>query len=447
MQAPLIPIAPPLITPPMLSMAVCAVLLASLLVKFWLASRQMRHVHQHKASVPAAFAGTVSLEAHQLAANYTITKVRFGLLTEGFSAALLIGWTLLGGLDALNTAVRGAVLPGFGEMAYQLALFAAFSLIGSVLELPFELWRVFRIEQQFGFNRITPALFVIDMVKGAVVGALIGLPLLAAVLWLMGAAGSAWWLWAWALLTGFMLLMQVVYPTFIAPLFNKFEPLADAELANRVNALMQRCGFTAKGFFVMDGSKRSAHGNAYFAGLGRAKRVVFFDTLLQRLQAPEVEAVLAHELGHFHHKHVLHRMLLVIGMSLAGFALLGWLAGQASFYMGLGVGPNLAAPNNALALLLLSMALPPFTFFISPLMARSSRKAEFEADAYASAQTNGADLASALLKLYQDNASTLTPDPVYARFYYSHPPASERLAALPASPSGTLAATPAGAGA
>jgi STE24 endopeptidase len=423
-----------------LSLAFCAVLLASLVVKFWLATRQMRHVHAHRASVPAAFASTITLKAHQLAADYTLAKVRFSLLSEASSAALLIAWTLLGGLDALNASVREAVLPRFGELAYQLSLFATFSLIGSVLELPFELWRVFRLEQKFGFNRITPALFFADMVKGAVVGALIGLPLLAAVLWLMGAAGSLWWLWAWALLTAFMLLMQLIYPSFIAPLFNKFEPLADADLAQRVQALMQRCGFSAKGCFVMDGSKRSAHGNAYFAGLGRAKRVVFFDTLLQRLQAQEVEAVLAHELGHFHHKHVLHRMLMMMGMSLVGFALLGWLAGQANFYLGLGVGPNLAAPNHALALLLFSLALPPCTFFISPLMARSSRQAEFEADAYASAQTNSADLASALLKLYQDNASTLTPDPVYARFYYSHPPASERLAALPA-----LAATPTGA--
>ncbi len=414
----------------LLSLVFCAVLLASLAVKFWLAGRQMRHVHQHRHAVPAPFDATIALDAHQRAADYTIAKLRFGLVAEGFSAAVLIVWTLLGGLDALNGVVHDAIAPRWGDMAYQLALFAAFSVIGSVIELPFDWWRTFRLEQQFGFNRMTPGLFFADLVKGAVVGAIIGLPLLAAVLWVMGTTGGLWWLWAWALLTGFMLLMQVIYPTFIAPLFNKFEPLADAELSARVNSLMQRCGFQSKGFFVMDGSKRSSHGNAYFAGLGRAKRVVFFDTLLSRLQTPEIEAVLAHELGHFHHKHVLLRMVQVIGMSLAGFALLGWLAGQAWFYVGLGVTPNMMVPNHALALLLFSLALPAFTFFISPLMARSSRKAEFEADAYACAHTSGADLSRALLKLYQDNASTLTPDPVYAGFYYSHPPAAERLAAM-----------------
>jgi len=414
----------------LLSLVFCAVLLASLAVKFWLAGRQIRYVHQHRHAVPAPFDATIALDAHQRAADYTLAKLRFGLVAEGFSAAVLIVWTLLGGLDALNGVVRDAIAPRWGDMAYQLALFAAFSVIGSVVDLPFEWWRTFRLEQQFGFNHMTPGLFFADLVKGAVVGAVIGLPLLAAVLWVMGATGGLWWLWAWALLTGFMLLMQVIYPTFIAPLFNKFEPLADAELSARVNGLMQRCGFQSKGFFVMDGSKRSAHGNAYFAGLGRAKRVVFFDTLLSRLQTPEIEAVLAHELGHFHHKHVLLRMVQVIGMSLAGFALLGWLAGQAWFYVGLGVTPNMMVPNHALALLLFSLVLPAFTFFISPLMARSSRKAEFEADAYACAHTSGADLSRALLKLYQDNASTLTPDPVYAGFYYSHPPAAERLAAM-----------------
>lgn len=417
-------------SPSLVSLAFCAVLLASVAVKFWLAGRQMRHVHQHRNAVPPAFAGTISLEAHQRAADYTIVRARFGLLTEAFGAAVLLGWTLLGGLDALNAALRDALMPTLGPMAYQLALFAAFSLIGSLLELPFEGWRVFRIEQRFGFNRMTPGLFVADQLKGLLVGAIVGLPLLAAVLWVMGATGGLWWLWAWALWTGFMLLMQVIWPTFIAPLFNRFQPLDDPALAERVGALMQRCGFQSRGFFVMDGSRRSSHGNAYFAGMGRSKRVVFFDTLLARLSPAEVEAVLAHELGHFHHGHIRKRMLLVFGMSLAGLALLGWLAGQVGFYAGLGVQPNLGAPNDALALLLFLLALPPLTFFLAPLMARSSRQAEFEADAYARNQTQGADLASALLKLYQDNASTLTPDPLYARFHYSHPPASERLAAL-----------------
>lgn len=417
----------------LVSQVFCVALVASLVVKFWLATRQMRHVHQHRSAVPAAFAATISTEAHQHAADYTLAKTRFGLLCEALGAALLLGWTLLGGLDVLNTWVHAVVVPRWGDLAYQLALFGAFSVIGGVLDLPLEWYRTFHIEQQFGFNRMTPRLFVMDLIKSTGLGLAIGTPLLAAVLWVMGATGHWWWLWAWGLWTGFMLLMQVVYPLFIAPIFNKFKPLEDATLAGRVQALMQRCGFQAKGFFVMDGSLRSAHGNAYFAGLGKSKRVVFYDTLLARLLPAEVEAVLAHELGHFHHKHVLHRMLMIFALSLLGLALLGWLANQPGFYFGLGVTPHLpgTTPNHALALLLFMMALPPFLFFIAPLIARSSRKAEFEADAYACAQTNGTDLSSALLKLYEDNASTLTPDPLYVRFYYSHPPASERLAALP----------------
>jgi STE24 endopeptidase len=270
-----------------------------------------------------------------------------------------------------------------------------------------------------------------DAVKGALVGAAIGLPLAALVLWIMGAAGSWWWLWAWAAWTGFQLLMLLLYPTVIAPLFNKFSPLPDASLAERVSALMTRCGFRAKGLFVMDGSKRSAHSNAYFTGLGSAKRVVFFDTLLKRLSPAEVEAVLAHELGHFKLKHVPKRMLMMFAGSLAALALLGWLAQQQWFYTGLGVTPNIGGvPNDALALLLLMFALPAFGFLVTPFAAALSRKHEFEADAYASAQANGQDLANALVKLHEDNAGTLTPDPLYARYYYSHPPAAERLAAL-----------------
>lgn len=413
------------------SLAFCAALIASLGVKFWLASRQMRHVHLHRGAVPAPFDQTIALEAHQRAADYTIVRTRFGLLTEAFGTAVLLGWTLLGGLDALNGLLRDSIEPRWGAMAYQLALFGAFTLIGALLDLPFEWYRVFRIEQRFGFNRMTPGLFVADMFKGALVGLVLGAPLLALVLWVMGATGGWWWLWAWGLWTAFILLMQLIYPTLIAPIFNKFKPLDDAALTGRVQSLMQRCGFQAKGFFVMDGSRRSAHGNAYFAGMGRSKRVVFFDTLLARLQPAEVEAVLAHELGHFHHRHVLYRMVMIVGLALAGLALLGWLANQAGFYAGLGVVPNMSAPNHALALLLFSMATPPLMFFIAPLIARSSRRAEFEADAYACAQADGRDLSRALLKLYEDNASTLTPDPLYVSFYYSHPPASERLAALP----------------
>jgi STE24 endopeptidase len=317
-------------------------------------------------------------------------------------------------------------------MAYQLALLGAFALISGAIDLPLDLYSTFRVEQRFGFNRTTWRLYLIDLLKGTAVGALIGLPIVALVLWLMQAAGSLWWAWAWAAWMGFNLAVLVLYPTVIAPLFNKFEPLAEGALKVRVQALMARCGFSAKGLFVMDGSRRSAHGNAYFTGFGAAKRVVFFDTLLAKLTPGEVEAVLAHELGHFKHRHVTKRIVSMFALSLLGFALLGWLTSRAWFYTGLGVQPNLAAPNDALALLLFMLALPVFAFFVSPLFAQLSRRHEFEADAYARAQASGSDLAAALLKLHEDNAATLTPDPLYVRFYYSHPPASERLAALQA---------------
>ncbi len=405
-------------------------LLASTAVKFWLSTRQMRHVTEHREQVPAAFADSVTADAHRRAADYTVAKGRFGLLTMAFGAATLLGWTLLGGLDALNATFRDALLSTWGGLGYQVALLAAFSLLSGLIELPFEWYSTFRIEQSFGFNRMTLRLWLVDLFKNALVGAIVGLPLAAVILWIMGATGSLWWLWAWGTWVGFNLLLLVIYPTVIAPLFNKFEPLADEALKSRVQALMQRCGFAAKGLFVMDGSRRSAHANAYFTGLGAAKRVVFYDTLLSRLSAGEVEAVLAHELGHFRHRHVPKRMLAIFGLSLAALALLGWLSGQSGFYAGLGVAPNLAAPNDALALLLFMLALPPFTFFVAPVAAQLSRRHEFEADAYACKQADGRDLASALLKLHEDNATTLTPDPVYVRFYYSHPPASERLAAL-----------------
>jgi STE24 endopeptidase len=417
-----------------LTLLFATLLLARLVLKFWLASRQMRHVMAHRDAVPAAFAGSVTLPAHQRAADYTVAKMRFGLLAGAFAAAVTLAWTLLGGLDALNLAVRETVQPAFGDLAYQLALLAAFALIGTVIEWPVEWYATFRIEQRFGFNRMTPGLFFGDQFKGLAVGALIGLPMAALVLVLMGAAGTLWWLWAWAAWVVFNLALLVVYPTVIAPMFNKFTPLADEALANRVQSLMQRCGFAAKGLFVMDGSRRSAHANAYFTGLGASKRVVFFDTLLSKLSPQEVEAVLAHELGHFRHRHVLQRMVMIFAGSLVGLALLGWLVQQQWFFVGLGVSPNLAAPNDALALLLFALALPLATFFISPVLAAWSRRHEFQADDYACRQASGNDLASALLKLHEDNASTLTPDPVYVRFYYSHPPASERLAAL-----GTLA--------
>ena len=405
-------------------------LLISLSIRFWLAARQMRHVARHHHAVPTAFAAVVSPEAHHKAAQYTLTKGSFGLWAMAFGAAVLIAWTLLGGLGLLDTAVREAVLPTWGAMAYQVALIAAFVVIGSVLDLPFDLYSTFRIEQAFGFNRTTWQLYLMDAAKSLALGVLIGLPLAAALLWLMGSAGRLWWLWAWFGWMGFNLLALVLYPTLIAPLFNTFKPLSNPSLEARVQALMAACGFRAKGFFVMDGSRRSAHANAYFTGFGAAKRVVFYDTLLEKLSPAEVEAVLAHELGHFKHRHVIQRMVLMFVLSFVGFALLGWLSSRIWFYAAFGVQPSFSGANDATALLLFLLVVPVFSFFISPALAWLSRRHEFEADAYAASKSDARDLASALLKLYSDNASTLTPDPLYARFYYSHPPAAQRLAAL-----------------
>ncbi|MDH4418724.1 MAG: M48 family metallopeptidase [Acidovorax sp.] len=418
----------------LLTLAFAAALVLGLALKFWLATRQVRHVARHRAAVPAPFAERIPLAAHQKAADYTITKARLGLLEMALGCVVLLGWTLLGGLDALNRALLDAMAPG---MMQQMALLVAFAAIAGLIDLPLSLYQTFVIEERFGFNKMTWRLWLADAIKGLLVGALIGLPIAALILWLMGAAGPLWWLWAWCFWMGFNLLLMVIYPTFIAPLFNKFQPLEDESLKARVTALMQRCGFSAKGLFVMDGSRRSAHANAYFTGFGAAKRVVFYDTLLKQLAPGEVEAVLAHELGHFKHRHIIQRIVVMFGLSLAGFALLGWLSTQVWFYTGLGVRPNIsldpsvaAAPNDALALLLFMLVAPVFTFFISPLFSQQSRRHEFQADAYAVAQASGTDLASALLKLYEDNASTLTPDPVYVKFYYSHPPATERLARM-----------------
>ena len=415
-----------------LTYAFAAALLLGLLLKFWLSSRQVRHVAQHRGAVPAAFAQTITLAAHQKAADYTLAKARLGLLELALGTAVLLGWTLLGGLSALNEALT--LWLGTG-MTQQLALLVGFALISGAIDLPLSLYQTFVLEERFGFNKMSFKLWLADLLKSSLVGALIGLPIAALILWMMGASGGLWWLWAWCVWMGLNLLLLVIYPTLIAPLFNKFTPLEDDTLKTRVTALMQRCGFAAKGLFVMDGSKRSAHANAYFTGFGAAKRVVFYDTLLSKLSAPEVDAVLAHELGHFKHRHIIKRIVSMFAFSLAGFALLGALAQQSWFYTGLGVMPNVAAPNDALALLLFLLAMPVFSFFIAPVFARFSRQHEFEADAYAVAQTSGQDLATALLKLYEDNASTLTPDPMYVAFYYSHPGAAERLARmLPQSP-------------
>ncbi len=399
-------------------------LLASHCLKFWLASRQIRHVARNRDTVPAPFAQRIALEAHQKAADYTITKTRFGLLELSWGTVITLVWTLLGGLNWLNQSLLHVLDAG---LVQQIALLVAFMVINGVVDLPFTLYQTFRIEQRFGFNKTTFKLWLQDALKSSLLGLLIGVPLIALVLWVMGATGAWWWLWTWGVWMGFNLLMLLIYPTWIAPLFNKFEPLQNPEIAQRASTLMQRSGFTSKGFFVMDGSRRSAHANAYFTGLGASKRVVFYDTLLSQLTPSEVEAVLAHELGHFKHRHISKRIVSMFALSLLGFAFLGYVSSQAWFYTGLGVAPNIIGPNDALALLLFMVVMPYFGAFTGPVFAHISRKHEFEADAYAVSQTNNADLGNALLKLYQDNASTLTPDPVYVQFYYSHPPALERL--------------------
>ena len=406
-------------------------LAASLVLRAWLSSRQVRHVARHRDEVPLPFRSSVDLVAHRRAADYTLAKFRLAHVQMIVGALVLLGWTLFGGLDWLNGVVRDAVAPRAGALAYEIALVAAFVAIGAVFDLPFEWYSTFRLEQRFGFNRTTLGLWVIDTLKGIAVAVVVGLPILAGVLWIMAATGSAWWLFAWLAWLAIIVVAQVVVPSFIAPLFNRFDELEDESLKARVQALMARAGFVAaKGLFVMDGSRRSAHANAYFTGFGKAKRVVFFDTLLARLGAGEVEAVLAHELGHFKLHHIRKRMVAMAALSLAFFAVLGWLSVRSWFFTGLGVMPNLTLPNDALALLLLMLVVSVLGVFITPVMSGWSRRDEFEADAFATRHADGRDLASALLKLHEDNASTLTPDPVYARFYYSHLPAVERLAAL-----------------
>ena len=412
-----------------MSVALAVLLVANLLTKLWLASRQVRHVAQHRDAVPVAFADTITLESHKKAADYTLEKARIGLIDLALDAATLLAWTLLGGLDFLNQVTLQLMGPGIGQ---QIVLVLAFMLVGGLIGLPLSLYQTFSVEQRFGFNKTTPALWVSDLLKGIAVGLVLGLPILWLVLWLMEAGGAWWWFWAWGALVAYQLFVMWIAPNVIMPLFNKFTPLEDDTLKARVNALMSRAGFTAKGFFVMDGSRRSAHSNAFFTGFGAAKRVVFFDTLLAQLNGDEMEAVLAHELGHFKHRHILQMMATSFAFSLLGLALLGWLSQQVWFYTGLGVVPNLQGGNSALALLLFMLFLPLVTFFITPLSSRRSRRFEFEADAYAASNSDGKSLASALLKLYQDNASTLTPDPWFVAFYYSHPPASQRIARIAA---------------
>lgn len=401
-------------------------IILTLIVRFWLASRQIRHVLTHRSAVPAEFAEKIPLAAHQKAADYTIARTKLGLVSLLLSTGMLIAFTLLGGLQWLSLHVFQLTGPG---MTYQLALLAAFSVISGLVDLPLDYYKQFNLEQRFGFNKMTPGLFFADMLKGALLGAVIGLPLIWLVLTLMEKSGALWWFYAWAVWSGFQLLMMVLYPTVIAPMFNKFTPLEDAALKQRIEGLMERVGFASKGLFVMDGSKRSAHGNAYFSGFGANKRIVFFDTLLSRLQPQEIEAVLAHELGHFKLKHIIKRIAMMFALSLGFLALLGYLKNQLWFYTGLGVDPLLlpGQGNDAMALLLFMLVLPVFTFLFGPLTSLSSRKHEFEADAFAAKHSQAADLVSALVKMYEDNASTLTPDPLHSAFYDSHPPASVRI--------------------
>ena len=409
------------------SLLFAAFLVATLAVKLWLSSRHIRHVALHRDAVPEQFAQKIPLAAHQKAADYTIAKTRLKIVLLVINTAAVVGFTLLGGLQWLSTEL--STLAG-GGMVYQLALITAVSVISTVIDLPFDYYKQFSLEEKFGFNKMTPGLFFTDLIKHSIVGALIGLPLLCVTLLLMDKAGSLWWLYAWMIWCGFQIFMLGFYQTLIAPLFNKFTPLEDESLRSRIEGLMQRVGFASKGLFVMDGSRRSAHGNAYFSGFGAAKRIVFFDTLLSRLAPNEIEAVLAHELGHFKLNHVIKRILVMFALSLAFLALLGYLKNQVWFYLGLGVMPLMNGSNDAMVLILFMFTLPVFTFLFSPLLSITSRKNEFEADAFAAKHSNSQDLISALVKLYEDNASTLTPDPLHSAFYDSHPPASVRVQKL-----------------
>jgi len=398
-----------------------AALAGSLLLRFWLAARQLAHVRANRVRVPASFADRIPLEDHRKAADYTITNTRFGMLTLSWDSLLLLGWTLGGALELLDSAWRST---GLGPVVTGTALLLSAMFIMNLLDLPFTLYHTFVIEQRFGFNRTTFAIFVSDLIKQIMLLLVIGTPLLALALWLMEAAGGLWWLYLWLVWMAFTLIMYWAYPALIAPLFNKFTPLENEALKQRIQTLMDRCGFHSKGIFVMDGSRRSGHGNAYFTGFGSNKRIVFFDTLLDSLEPPEIEAVLAHELGHFRLRHIQKRLLSMLFLSFVALALLGWLAGEPWFYSGLGV----SRPSSGMALLLFMLVLPVFTIFLQPLLARLSRKHEFEADAYAVQQASGADLIRALVKLYRENASTLTPDPLYSAFHDSHPPAPVRIA-------------------
>ena len=396
-------------------------------MQLWLALRQVRHVELHRCEVPPHFADRITLPAHRKAADYTIARTRLSMIDTIQDAVVLLALTLGGGIAAI--AAWSAGLPA-SSLWRDVALVVTVTLITGVIALPLSWYRTFVIEQRFGFNRMTFGLWALDLAKGALIAAILGIPLVTLVLWLMTQAGALWWFYTWIAWIAFQLLVLMLYPTLIAPLFNKFQPLSDATVKERVERLLDRCEFAAKGLFVMDGSRRSSHGNAYFTGFGAARRIVFFDTLLARLQPEEVEAVLAHELGHFKLKHVLKRTAWFAGASLLLLALLGWLVGEPWFYAGLGVPGD--TPRFGVALVLFMLALPVFTFLASPLASLYSRRHEFEADGYAAKNSSAAALVAALVKLYEDNANTLTPDPLHSAFYDSHPPAAARISRLDA---------------
>lgn len=400
-----------------------AMLAISTLMRLYLSQRQINHVAQNRAKVPDSFSDKITLEDHQKAADYTTAKVKFGRLPLFYEIILLLAWTLGGGLQWLDqnilTLELSPVLTG-------ISVILVYTFISSLLDLPFSVYNTFVIEEKFGFNRTTIKTFIVDMVKGSVLGLVIAVPLLYVILWLMAQTGDQWWIYTWMVISGFSLFMMWVYPTWIAPIFNKFEPLAAGETLNRITSLLTRCGFNSNGIFVIDGSKRSSHGNAYFSGFGRNKRIVFFDTLLKMLSDDELEAVLAHELGHFKKKHIIKGMFISFSTTLLALAILAWLMKAQWFYTALGVSH--ASPY--MALLLFALVMPVFTFVFQPLFSIFSRKNEFEADAFAAEQTDAKYLINALVGLYRENASTLTPDPLYSAFYDSHPPAPVRIAHL-----------------
>jgi STE24 endopeptidase len=403
-----------------------AALLAATATRLWLARRQIRHVIAHRDAVPPSFADSIPLHAHQKAADYTAAKTRLGMIDVLIGAATLLVLTLGGLVQWLSDAWGAVFAPG--SIAHGTALLLSILLLQALIGLPTTLYRTFGIESRFGFNRMTLRLFVLDLIRHTGVAILLGVPLLLAVLWLMDKMGDHWWLYVWILWVAYSLVLMMVYPAFIMPLFNKFTPITEGELASRIQRLLERCGFKSSGLYLMDGSKRSSHGNAFFTGFGAAKRIVLFDTLVSRLEPPEVEAVLAHELGHYRLHHIAKSMVLSAAVSFVVLWVLGQLIDQPWFYQGLGV----RTPSNAAALVLFLMVLPEFLFFVQPLMSRYSRKREFEADAYATSHASAAQLVRALVKLYQDNAATLTPDPLHSAFYDSHPSAAMRIARLSA---------------